>query len=78
MFSFTYLAVAERALLRFGALRPRYCSIYDPYLWRHERYLKLMAPLVGMFDWTPFKDLVWRLLGVRDRGLWALPGMGPG
>jgi non-ribosomal peptide synthetase-like protein len=26
LFSFTYLAVVERALLRFGALRPRYCS----------------------------------------------------
>ena len=24
-----------------GALRPLYCSIYDPYFWRHERFWKL-------------------------------------
>lgn len=65
LFSLTYLAVVERALLRFGALRPRYCSIYDPYFWWHERYWKLMAPLVGMFNGTLFKSLAWRLLDVR-------------
>jgi non-ribosomal peptide synthetase-like protein len=65
LFSLAYFITVERALLRFGSLRPRYCSIYDPYFWWHERYWKLMAPLVGMFDGTPFKGLVWRLLGVR-------------
>ena len=65
LFSLAYFITIERALLRFGSLRPRYCSIYDPYFWWHERYWKLMAPLVGMFDGTPFKGLVWRLLGVR-------------
>jgi non-ribosomal peptide synthetase-like protein len=65
LFSLGYFITVERALLRFGSLRPRYCSIYDPYFWWHERYWKLMAPLVGMFDGTPFKGLIWRLLGVR-------------
>jgi len=65
LFTLAYFITIERALLRFGSLRPRYCSIYDPYFWWHERYWKLMAPLVGMFDGTPLKSLVWRLLGVR-------------
>ena len=65
LFSLAYFATVERALLRFGSLRPRYCSIYDPYFWWHERYWKLMAPMIGMFNGTPFKGLVWRLLGVR-------------
>jgi non-ribosomal peptide synthetase-like protein len=65
LFSLAYFITIERALLRFGSLRPRYCSIYDPYFWWHERYWKLMAPLVGMFDGTPFKGLAWRLVGVR-------------
>ncbi|HEY1819145.1 MAG TPA: Pls/PosA family non-ribosomal peptide synthetase [Trebonia sp.] len=65
LFTLAFFITVERALLRFGPLRPRYCSIYDPYFWWHERYWKLMAPLVGMFDGTPFKGPVWRLLGVR-------------
>ncbi len=65
VFSFAYFITVERALLRFGSLRPQYCSIYDPYFWWHERYWKLLAPLLGMFNGTPFKGLVWRLVGVR-------------
>ena len=48
----------------FRDLRPQYCSIYDPYFWSHERYWKLSwQPLI--LDGTPFKSVVWRLLGVR-------------
>ena len=65
LLSLAYFITVERALMRFRPLRPRYCSIYDPYFWWHERYWKLMAPLVGLFDGTPFKGLAWRLLGVR-------------
>jgi non-ribosomal peptide synthetase-like protein len=65
LLSLAYFITVERALLRFGSLRPQYCSIYDPYFWWHERYWKLMAPLVGIFDGTPFKGMAWRLLGVR-------------
>jgi hypothetical protein len=31
LFGLAYSITIERALLRFGSLRPRYCSIYDPY-----------------------------------------------
>jgi non-ribosomal peptide synthetase-like protein len=65
LFSFAYLLTVERAVMRFRPLRPQYCSIYDPYFWWHERYWKLLAPFVGMFNGTPFKGLIWRLVGVR-------------
>ncbi len=65
LFSLGYFITVERALMRFRSLRPRYCSIYDPYFWWHERYWKLMAPLIGILNGTPFKSPVWRLAGVR-------------
>jgi non-ribosomal peptide synthetase-like protein len=48
-------------------LQPRLCSIYNPYFWSHERYWKLMAEsrYMLMLNGTPFKALVWRLLGMR-------------
>ena len=65
VFTLGYFITVERAVMRFGTMRPRYCSIYDPYFWWHERYWKLMAPLLGMLNGTPFKSPAWRLLGVR-------------
>jgi len=65
LFSLGYFIMVERALMRFGSLRPRYCSIYHPYFWWHERYWKLLAPLLGMLNGTPFKSPVWRLAGLR-------------
>ena len=61
-----YFVLVERALLAFRPLRPRYCSIYDPYFWRHERLWK--TPEIAYFhilDGTPFKNVIHRLLGVR-------------
>lgn len=61
-----YLVLVERLTLGFGRLKPRTCSIYDPYYWSHERYWKLNdATLIQLLNGTPFKGLVWRLLGVR-------------
>jgi acetyltransferase-like isoleucine patch superfamily enzyme len=65
LFNLGLFVTVERALLRFGSLRPRCCPVDDPYVWWHERYCKLAAPLIGMFNGTPFKGLIWRLLGVR-------------
>jgi non-ribosomal peptide synthetase-like protein len=55
--------LVERLTARFRRLSPRMCSIYDPYFWWHERLWKLLgsAPFAG----TPFKPMLWRLLGVR-------------
>ncbi|MGW6173236.1 Pls/PosA family non-ribosomal peptide synthetase [Arthrobacter sp. NPDC055138] len=51
----------------FRRLQPQLCSIYNPYFWWHERYWKLQAQsrYLAVFNGTPFKPLIWRLLGVR-------------
>jgi non-ribosomal peptide synthetase-like protein len=62
-----YHVLMERVSTLFQALQPQQCSIYDPYFWYHERYWKLMTlrSHLAMFDGTPFKSFIWRLLGVR-------------
>ena len=35
--------LVERSVMGFRRLKPQYCSIYDPYFWRHERLWKLLA-----------------------------------
>jgi non-ribosomal peptide synthetase-like protein len=58
--------LAERAVLGFRRLRPTFCSIYDPYFWRIERLWKFHdIAYLKLFDGTPFKNLIWRALGVR-------------
>ncbi|WP_236826946.1 MULTISPECIES: Pls/PosA family non-ribosomal peptide synthetase [unclassified Blastococcus] len=54
----------ERLSTRFRPLRPRTVSIYDPYFWWHERFWKMHAH-PEVFNGTPVKGLIWRLLGVR-------------
>ena len=61
-----YFVLLERAIKAFRRLQPKYCSIYDPYFWRHERLWKVPGEgYLHMFDGTPFKNLIWRGLGVR-------------
>ncbi|OLZ73520.1 peptide synthetase [Streptomyces sp. IMTB 2501] len=64
-FSTAYFILLERCITSFRALRPRLCSIYDPYFWWHERLWKVPDHFLNVFNGTPFKSLVWRLLGVR-------------
>ncbi|AOR30425.1 peptide synthetase [Streptomyces fodineus] len=64
-FSTGYFILVERCITSFRALRPRLCSIYDPYFWWHERLWKVPDHFLDIFNGTPFKSLVWRLLGVR-------------
>ena len=52
------------AACAFRRLRPRFCSIYEPYFWWHERYWKLSTQ-PSILDGTPFKAVLWRMLGVR-------------
>jgi non-ribosomal peptide synthetase-like protein len=66
IFSVVYFGVIERASTGFRPLRPQYCSIYEPYFWWHERFWKLSAGgAIELFNGTPFKALIWRLLGMR-------------
>ncbi|WP_443072680.1 Pls/PosA family non-ribosomal peptide synthetase [Streptomyces sp. RPT161] len=64
-FTAVYFALVERCLTRFRPLRPMVCSIYDPYFWRHERLWKVPDTHFAAFNGTPFKNMLWRLLGVR-------------
>lgn len=61
-----YFALVERCMLGFGSLEPTYCSIYHRDFWLHERLWKVPAmQYLHVFDGTPFKGVVWRLMGVR-------------
>ena len=45
---------------------PAGCSIYARTFWRHERAWKVPSEsYYKAFDGTPFKNVLWRLLGVR-------------
>ncbi|MGT2427370.1 Pls/PosA family non-ribosomal peptide synthetase [Amnibacterium kyonggiense] len=60
------LAATDLLCRGFRRLQPLTCSLYDARFWRHERYWKISDPrLLAVLDGTPFKPLVWRLLGVR-------------
>ncbi|MGW5124073.1 Pls/PosA family non-ribosomal peptide synthetase [Streptomyces sp. NPDC004069] len=60
-----YYILVERVITSFRPLSPRLCSIYDPYFWWHERLWKVPDKWLELFNGTPFKSLVWRLMGVR-------------
>ncbi|MFD5429583.1 Pls/PosA family non-ribosomal peptide synthetase [Streptomyces sp. NPDC127084] len=60
-----YFVLVERCIGRFRPLKPQLCSIYDPYFWWHERLWKVPSEYFNALNGTPFKSLVWRLLGVR-------------
>ncbi|UXY25512.1 Pls/PosA family non-ribosomal peptide synthetase [Streptomyces sp. HUAS TT20] len=65
-FTVVYFALIERASTGFRTQKPLYCSIYEPPFWRHERFWKLASvDYIQVFDGTPFKSMIWRLLGAR-------------
>ncbi|MGI5459007.1 Pls/PosA family non-ribosomal peptide synthetase [Streptomyces sp. CA-249302] len=64
-FSTGYYVLVERLITRFRPLRPRLVSIYDPHFWWVERLWKVPDNHLVVFNGTPFKAFVWRLLGVR-------------
>lgn len=64
-FTAVYFVLVERAIAAFRALRPQLCSIYDPNFWLHERLWKVPVEYFNVFNGTPFKNVIWRLLGVR-------------
>jgi non-ribosomal peptide synthetase-like protein len=67
VFTAAYFVMVERAVQVFLPLRPLYCSIYDRRFWRHERFWKgaAVTTYLSFFNGTPFKNVIWRLLGVR-------------
>jgi non-ribosomal peptide synthetase-like protein len=66
LFTVVWFVLIERAATGFRALRPLNCSIYELDFWRHERYWKSAATAYHqVFNGTPFKNVIWRSLGVR-------------
>jgi non-ribosomal peptide synthetase-like protein len=66
LFTVAYFVLVDRAVTGFRALRPKFCSIYQPAFWQHERFWKIPSiAYLPMFNGTPFKGVIWRLLGVR-------------
>jgi non-ribosomal peptide synthetase-like protein len=64
--SAVYLVGVQRCIIALRPVRPTICSIYHPDFWRAERIWKV-HPIhyLHLFDGTPFKNLLWRLMGVR-------------
>jgi len=66
LFTVVYFVLIERVVDRLTILAPLGCSIYDRAFWRHERAWKVPSETYfKLFDGTPFKTLLWRVLGVR-------------
>ncbi|MEU6578565.1 Pls/PosA family non-ribosomal peptide synthetase [Streptomyces sp. NPDC046805] len=64
-FTALYHVLVERSVMMFRALRPQLYSIYDRRFWLHERLWKVPDEYLNIFNGTPFKNVIWRLLGVR-------------
>lgn len=64
-FMLVFFIVLERSVYGFKSMVPTMSSIYDVRFWRHERFWKFITYPLPALNGTPFRPLVWRLLGVR-------------
>jgi non-ribosomal peptide synthetase-like protein len=61
-----YWILVERIVTGFKPLPVLFCSIYEPAMWRHERYWKVPStPLIAAFVGTPFINMILRRVGTR-------------
>ncbi len=61
-----YFALVHRCVVAMHPLLPTICSIYHPDFWSVERQWKVHpVHFLHAFDGTPFKNLLWRLMGAR-------------
>ncbi|HKR54842.1 MAG TPA: Pls/PosA family non-ribosomal peptide synthetase, partial [Gemmatimonadales bacterium] len=61
-----YVVLVQRCVEALHPLRPTICSIYHRDFWSVERSWKVHPSVyLHAFDGTPFKNLLWRLMGVR-------------
>jgi len=61
-----YFALVARGFEALSPPPPAICSIYDPRFWWVERVWKLHPiQFFHIFNGTPFKSVIWRLMGVR-------------
>ena len=65
-FAVVFFVLVERVVIGLWPVRPLFCSMYDVKFWRHERFWKVKADAyTQLFNGTPFKGVIWRLLGVK-------------
>jgi len=63
---FAYWVLVERIVTGFKPLPVLFCSIYEPAMWRHERYWKVATTsIITALAGTPFINVVLRGLGTR-------------
>ena len=62
-----YFTLVHRCVETLRPARPTICSIYHPDFWSAERRFKVNPAIhyLHAFDGTPFKNVLWRLMGVR-------------
>jgi len=61
-----YFSLVHRCVESLRPLQPTICSIYHRDFWLAERLWKLYPiHYLHAFDGTPFKNVLWRLIGVR-------------
>jgi non-ribosomal peptide synthetase-like protein len=61
-----YWILVERIVTGFKRLPVLFCSIYEPAMWRHERYWKVPStPYLTAFAGTPFINMILRGVGSR-------------
>ncbi|MGI8815477.1 MAG: Pls/PosA family non-ribosomal peptide synthetase [Pseudonocardia sp.] len=64
-----YYVPIDRVCTRLSTWTPQGCSIYERAFWRHERFWKVPGrKYAQLFNGTPFKTVIWRMLGVRIGG----------
>jgi len=61
-----YWVVVDQIVRGFKPLPVLYCSIYEPAMWRHERYWKVPSTVfIAAFAGTPFINVILRGMGAR-------------
>jgi non-ribosomal peptide synthetase-like protein len=61
-----YWILVDRIVRGFKPLPVLFCSLYEPGMWRHERYWKVPStPLIAAFVGTPFINMILRGMGTR-------------
>jgi serine acetyltransferase len=66
VFGVAYWILVDRIVRGFKPLPVLFCSIYEPAMWRHERYWKVPSTgYLAAFAGTPFINMILRGLGTR-------------
>ena len=66
LFGVAYWILVDRIVRGFRPLPVLFCSIYEPAMWRHERYWKVpSAGYLAAFAGTPFINMILRGMGAH-------------